>query len=108
MDNCGCAPGSPFASEGFLGVTISNKYRTGIIRILGFTLLLGVPLTGNWEIKEVRHGTVAPGEGPVGPDGKVVDLSKLNVPRGETPPASSTPKPKTMPLSPDQAPHLQQ
>ncbi len=39
------------ASEGFLGVTISNKYRTGIIRILGFTLLLGVPLTGNWEIK---------------------------------------------------------
>jgi len=63
---------------------------------------------GNWEIKEVRHGTVAPGEGPVGPDGKVVDLSKLNIPRGETPPASSTPKPKTMPLSPDQAPHLQQ
>ena len=37
-------------NEGFLGYSISNKYRTIIIRILGFTLLVGLPLNGNWEI----------------------------------------------------------
>jgi len=37
-------------NEGFLGFSIPNEYRKYIIRILGATLLLGLPLGGNWGI----------------------------------------------------------
>ncbi len=37
--------------EGFLSISIPNGYRTNLIRILGLTLLVGMPLIGKWEIK---------------------------------------------------------
>ncbi|MDC3282426.1 YCF48-related protein, partial [Euryarchaeota archaeon] len=38
-------------NEGFLGISISNNHRTMMIRLLGLTLLLGVPFTEEWGIK---------------------------------------------------------
>ena len=38
-------------NEGFLGISISNNHRTMMIRLLGLTLLLGVPFAEEWGIK---------------------------------------------------------
>ena len=38
-------------SEGFMGISIPDKYRTNTIRLIGFSLLIGLPLNGIWEIK---------------------------------------------------------
>ena len=38
-------------SEGFLGIRIPNHHRTTIIRLLGLSLLLGIPFTEQWAIK---------------------------------------------------------
>ncbi len=69
------------------------------------------PGGGTWELKEVRRGVAAPGEGPVGPDGKPAEIPQLKQPASaphSNPAQAAKPQPKAMPLSPDQAPPLQQ
>jgi polar amino acid transport system permease protein len=38
-------------SEGFMGISIPDKYRKNTIRLIGLSLLIGLPLNGVWEIK---------------------------------------------------------
>lgn len=80
-----------------------------------FNKILG---EGNWELKEVHEGVAGPGEGPRGPDGKVIDpkeflkqLQEAQKAQGTTqkapiPAPPLPPIPSAKPLDPSQAPTL--